>query len=132
MVEALRDGVQINSLEHFLNIDDFSILRYKEETNDEKAKRIILTLRQVGKEYDFNFDVETSDKIVCSELVYISCTSINWQTDKLLGRHTISPDNVAIKSVEERSVFSIINLIHDGKIVHANHKEFMKKLLSSI
>ena len=130
VAEALRDGVQLNTIEHFLNIDDFSTLRYIKESREEKAKRIILTLRQVGKEYDFNFDVETSDKIVCSELIYITSTTIDWKTDKLLGRHTISPDNVAIKSVGDERVFSVVNLIHDGKIIEAEKKSFMKRLLS--
>jgi len=129
IVEALRDGVQLNSLKHFLNIDDFSALRYIEESKEEKRKRIILTFRQMGKAYDFNFDVETSDKIVCSELVYITSTTINWETPKTLGRYTISPDNVAMKSVGEKKLFSIVSLIHDGEIVTEKKNSYMKKLL---
>ena len=130
IVEALRDGVQLNSLNHFLNIDDFSALRYLKESKEEKRKRIILTFRQIGKEYDFNFDVETSDKIVCSELVYITSTTLNWDTSKTLGRYTISPDNVAIKSVGDKKKFSIVCLIHDGKIITEKKNKYMKKLLS--
>ena len=129
VAEALRDGVQLNTMEHFLNIDDFAALRYIKESREEKAKRIILTLRQLGKEYDFNFDVETSDKIVCSELIYITSTTIDWKTDKLLGRHTISPDNVAIKAVGDKPDFSIVSLIHDGKIIKEHKRKFMKNLL---
>ena len=130
IAEALRDGVQLNTLKHFLNIDDFSTLRYVEESKEDKRKRIILTFRQMGKEYDFNFDVETSDKIVCSELVYITSTTIKWDTSKTLGRYTISPDNVAIKSVGDKKLFSIITLIHDGKIIKEKKSNYMKKLLN--
>ena len=129
IVEALRDGVQLNTLKHFLNIDDFSTLRYLKESKAEKRKRIILTFRQMGKEYDFNFDVETSDKIVCSELVYITSTTVKWKTSKMLGRYTISPDNVAIKSVGDKKLFSIVCLVHDGKIIAEKKTGYMKKLL---
>ena len=131
VAEALRDGVQLNTLEHFLNIDDFSTLRYSDESREEKQKRIILTFRQIGKEYDFNFDVETSDKIVCSELVYITCTTIKWDTSKTLGRYTISPDNVAVKSIGDKKLFSIVSLIHDGKIIKEKKNSYMQKLLNA-
>ena len=49
----------------------------------------------MGKTYDFNFDVETTDKLVCSELLYQSFGDVAWPTEKYLGRVTISPDNVA-------------------------------------
>ena len=51
-----------------------------------------LLLRQ--ETYDFNFDVETTDKLVCSELLYQSFGDVNWPTEPYIGRTTISPDNV--------------------------------------
>ncbi|MCM8528789.1 MAG: hypothetical protein NE327_19860, partial [Lentisphaeraceae bacterium] len=72
------------------------------------------SFRQLGKEYDFNFDVETIDKIVCSELVYQVFTDIKWPTEKALGRHTISPDNVAVKANE--GPFELVLFYHEGKL----------------
>ncbi len=60
-----------------MNIDDIAIVRERETSNKEKAKVIIRTFRQIGKEYDFNYDVETTDKIVCSQLVYLAYTDIS-------------------------------------------------------
>ena len=127
--EALRDGVQLNSVEHFLNVDDVAIMRDTQESNEDRANRIILTLRQLGKEYDFNFDIETSDKIVCSELVYATYIKVDWETEKLVGKHTISPDNVAKKTVEENARFIIPLLYHDGEEIKSNKKEKMQELL---
>jgi len=129
--EALRDGVQLNTIEHFLNIDDLGIMHYEGETLEAKRDRIILTLRQIGKEYDFEYDVETSDKIVCSELVYVTFLDIDFETEKLVGIHTISPDNVARKSVEDNATFSIPILYHDGEEVTVAKKIIMKKLLDT-
>ena len=39
--------------------------------------------------------MNTTDKIVCSELAYVSFPSLDWPTIKTLGRHSISPDQVA-------------------------------------
>jgi len=127
--EALRDGVQLNTIEHFMNIDDLAILRDHTESSEDRADRIILTLRQLGKEYDFNFDIETSDKIVCSELIYATAILIDWETEELLGRHTISPDNVAVKSIEEDSILDIALFYHDGEEIKTDKKEMMRTLI---
>jgi uncharacterized protein YycO len=126
--EALRDDVQLNTIEHFLNIDDLAIMHDNDETIEDKKYRIILTLRQLGKEYDFNFDIETSDKIVCSELVYATYF-LDWLTDDTAGINTISPDHVAYKSIEDDTQFSIPILYHDGEEITENKKEYMKQLL---
>ena len=78
IVEALRPGVELNTMDHFLEIDDMAILRpnYCEErfndgkcfTRDERLTFLKNSLQQVGKNYDFNFDANTEDVIVCSEL----------------------------------------------------------------
>ncbi len=130
VVEALRSGVQISPLSHFLNIDDLAILRNsKLDNRTVLADRILLALRQVGKEYDFNFDVETTDKIVCSELIYVVYTSITWPTDKTLGRFTISPDNVASKALEGGPL-KLIAFFHDGKFVGYQQLELMGELMT--
>ena len=127
--EALRDDVQLNTIEHFLNVDDLTIMHDTAESDEAKADRIILALRQLGKEYDFNYDIETSVKIVCSELVYVSSIMIDWETEELAGINTISPDNVARKSIEDVTVFDITLLYHDGEEITSDRKEMMKTLL---
>ena len=70
IIEALRNGVKLSTLEHFLNVDDFAILRPvfpDGAASDMKREALLLAFRQVGKQYDFNFDVNTTDKIACSE-----------------------------------------------------------------
>ena len=127
--EALRDDVQLNTIEHFLNVDDVAIMHDCTESDEAKADRIILALRQLGKEYDFNFDIETSVKIVCSELIYVTSIMIDWVTEEVVGVHTISPDNVAVKSIEDNSIFDITLLYHDGVEVTTDKKVEMQRLL---
>ncbi len=127
--EALRDGVQLNTIEHFLNIDDLAIMHDAHETLEDKKARIILTLRQLGKDYDFRFDVETSVKIVCSELIYATDILHDWPTENSAGIQTISPDNVAIKSIGDNSIFTLPLLYHDGQEIAADRKAYMSGLL---
>ncbi len=128
VIEALRPGVEMNPLKSFLNVDDLAILRNPKLSNIELANRIILALRQVGKEYDFNFNVETTDKIVCSELIYVVYTGIKWPTEKALGRFTISPDNVASKALNNGPL-QLISFYHKGILVTDNPLQVMKKLV---
>lgn len=128
IVEALRPGVSINPLSHFLNVDDLAVLRRSQHSDQEKRDVIIKALRQVGKPYDFNFDIETTDKIVCSELIYVTYTDIDWPTDKALGRYTISPTHVAEKSgLDDNAPFSVVALYLQGKPVTDNlHQSFAR------
>jgi hypothetical protein len=120
VIEALRSGVVISPLRQFLDIDDLAVLR-RPALSDETRKRVILrSFRQVGKPYDFNFDVETNDKIVCSELIYVTYTDIDWPTQKTLGRYTISPTHIAEKSNGKDTPFELVMLYLDGTLVTDN------------
>lgn len=116
IIEALRPGVQINTLRHFIDIDDIAFLRPKtceddkrvdDEkgnpkclTKDMKKRYLVEAFKQIGKDYDFNFDVNTRDRIVCSELVYRTFLDTDFETEKTMGRHTIISDQI-IPSADE-------------------------------
>ena len=133
IVEALREGVKLSSLEEFMNIDDFAILRpiFSDNVSEKEKESLLLTFRQIGKEYDFNFDVNTTDKIVCSELAYVCFPQIDWPTEKTVGRHTISPDNVA-NLCWDNVPLELITFYHDGKKV-AKEKQLilLKELMTA-
>ncbi len=138
IVEALRPGVMINTLNHFLNIDDLGVMRRSASNNLTDAQKfdyLMLAFKQVGKEYDFNFDVNTDDKIVCSELIYKVYPHDAWPTTESINRWTISPDNVVELAVEregEGYQYDIPLLYSAGLEISGDseHKrEKMKRLL---
>jgi hypothetical protein len=97
ILETDRKGTHLKTLKKFINVDELAIagiIRFSDLTMEQKTILYQNALAQLGKEYDFNFDVETSDKLVCSELLYQVFGSIHWPTDDILKRKTISPDNV--------------------------------------
>lgn len=111
ILEALREpGVTMNTLEHFMDIDDFLVLR--SESLENPGEKILMALKQFGKPYDFGFDVETENAIVCSELIYMVYDDQYWPTDRSMGRHTISPDHVAWKAID--GCLDPVVLYHDG------------------
>jgi hypothetical protein len=113
IVEALRPGVQLNTLDHFLNIDDLLVLRRRELSREDTRIALLRTFSQIGKEYDFNFDVESDKRIVCSELAFVVFANEAWPTSRVLGRASISPDQVAVKARPGGS-FDPVLLFHDG------------------
>ncbi|MDF1700794.1 MAG: YiiX/YebB-like N1pC/P60 family cysteine hydrolase [Planctomycetota bacterium] len=117
VLEALRSGVALNTLADFLNVDDVAVLRPTSLQGEQPAESLVRGFRQVGKEYDFNFDIETSGSIVCSELPYHVYPGVPWQTASQLGRFTISPDDVAAQVLGGE--FELVVLYHDGVLVDA-------------
>lgn len=97
IIETDRSGTHLKNIEKFMNVDDFAIMRLEGVTENKAYYEQVyqVAIAQLGKTYDFNFDVETTDKLVCSELLYQSFGDIAWPTEQYLGRVTISPDNVA-------------------------------------
>ena len=99
-----------------------------ELSKTQRKDYLLRAFRQVGKEYDFNFDIETDKRIVCSELAYVIFHDINWPTEKSLGRYTISPDNVAVMALKNGPL-KVIQLYKDGKKVRKNKTKIFAKLL---
>ncbi|NMG28035.1 YiiX/YebB-like N1pC/P60 family cysteine hydrolase [Aromatoleum evansii] len=130
VVEALRSGVEMNTLAHFLNVDDLALLRQDELSHAQRAEIVLQALRQVGKGYDFNFDVESTNRIVCSELVYHSYLHLDWPTERRLGRVTISPDNVAVRAVGGGPL-DVALLYRDGEEVESGRADAMARLVQA-
>jgi hypothetical protein len=130
VVEALRSGVEMNTLKQFLNIDDLAVLRQSTLSDAQRAEVVLQALRQVGKAYDFNFDVQSTDRIVCSELIYHSYVHLEWPTERRLGRVTISPDNVAVRATG-LGVLEVALLYHDGNEIAAERRVAMERLVQA-
>lgn len=127
VVEALRSGVEMNPLEQFMNIDSVGVLRKPSVNAADRSNIILQALRQVGKPYDFNFDVESKGKVYCSKLVYLTYSGIEWPTKRSLGRTTFTPDDVAAKALS--GDFQLILFYHDGKQVDAPLLQRMAELM---
>lgn len=131
VVEALRSGVEMNTLKHFLNIDSIGVLRKPDLSREARANTVIQALRQVGKPYDYNFDVESKGRVYCSKLVYLSYSGIDWPTKRSLGRTTFTPDDVAVR-VGKDGPLQLITFYHDGQRVSDTPSVRMAELMGQV
>lgn len=129
VVEALRYGVELNSLGHFLNVDDVAVLRPRILTQQQKAQAILQAMRQLGKAYDFNFDVETRDRVGCAELVYHAFGQIDWPTHRRFGRKVIVPDDVAARALNDGPL-AVVDLYSDGKRAEGDPGQALADLMA--
>ncbi|NUM58460.1 MAG: hypothetical protein HUU56_07500 [Bdellovibrionaceae bacterium] len=128
-VAKLFNGVQLNTLEHFLDIDDLLVLRNNDEYSKElKVRYIKNAVKQVGKPYDFNFDVESDQRIVCAELIFVVFDNLKWKTEKTLGRFTISPDHILEKAMPGKNFHPIL-LYKNGREVRGTLQIELLRLL---
>ena len=128
VVEALRPGVALNSLEHFLNVDDLAVLRDQRPMSVPKADAVVQALREVGKRYDFTYDLQTRDRLGCAELVYHAYGDVDWPSRRDFGRLAIAPDHIAARAVGDAPL-EIIALYVDGEQVSEGQAQVMAGLI---
>ncbi len=66
---------------------------------------------------------------MCSELAYRTFLKVDFNTTKTLGKHSISPDQVALKALQEDDFFYPVLMYFDGKPVSGN-TDYLRNLLS--
>jgi len=71
IIEAIGKGVLVNSLEHIAKVDYFAGLR-PNLPKEEIFRSILTSFTYFNRPYDFLFDFESEDAVVCSELIYKS------------------------------------------------------------
>jgi hypothetical protein len=130
VLEALRSGVRLNRFASFLNIDDLAIIRSNRLSDGQKKDYLLRAFKQVGKKYDFNFDVETDRQIVCSELAFVVYDDLDWSVSSSMGRYAVSPDQVALLALKTEDPFGPYLLYHDGrKLPPAFNRANFRRLL---
>ena len=97
VIEGQAPGIILQSLEKSTMADYVGVLRPR-LTKEEKLKAVLRAVANYGKPYDYNFDFETRDEIVCSELVYDAylpgngSKGLNFELTLTSGRKMISPN----------------------------------------
>lgn len=112
VIEAIRPGVVIQSLQKSANCDYLAVVR-PDFTKEQKFEVLRNAFKHYKKPYDMNFDFTTDNELVCSELIYKAYTPINsdiFQTEINNGRPLLPPNQMA-KQVATNSIFKTILFI---------------------
>jgi len=131
--QVRRTGLEFDSLENFINLDEMAVLRLKGQAKKSKDELKLIfeyLADQLNKSYDFSFDAMTAEKITCTEIVAFSYGPIKWPMDYILGRYSISPNNMAELSFFTGSPLqNIMYVTGDKQGTHyRNVEEFGKTL----
>lgn len=136
VIEAISDGVVFNSLEHSVHADFVAVLRPR-ATAQQKADAIARAFANEGKPYDYEFDFKTTDKLVCTELVYRSYEGIvHFELAHVMGRDTLPAVEIARKFRMERgSTAQQLDFVafldgrpSEGKAVSESEEEFCRSV----
>jgi hypothetical protein len=77
---------------------------------------------------DFNFDVESTERIVCSELVYLVYPDVPWPSSPLLGRAIVSPDHVAQMALAGGPL-DLVRFYYDGERLGDDAEQVLASLV---
>ena len=113
MVEVLRSGLQISTLDEFADGEIFLVMRPENLSRKQKRNILFNIRKQLTKAYDFNFDVESPEAITCTELVYLAYDFIDWRIRYTMERYTISPDDLVLTALKGNQ-FSFKAFVEDG------------------
>ena len=102
IIEAVSEGVVLMSAAHSLRADYVAVLRPR-LGRGQIALAIVRAFEHKGKAYDFNFDFDDREKLVCTQLVYEAYAGmIDLKTVRVMGRNTLPALEIARKYAAER------------------------------
>ena len=132
--QVRRWGLEFDTLENFMKLDEVAILRHKNilNRNEKELGRVYNNLfDQIGKKYDFGFDAMTLNEITCTEIVTLSYGDISWPNQYTFGRITITPDNMAEIPLYKNSPFQVVTYLRgqaEEKELYLNTEQYAKVL----
>ena len=135
IIEAISEGVVFTSMEHSVGEADAAAF-LRPNISDERIKEVIArAFSHAGKPYDFEFDFFSSDKLVCSEVVYRAFDGdISLPLVDVMGRKTLPPIEIVRQCVRERTKphaqFSFVAWLQSderrGRVTFGGENEFYR------
>lgn len=103
IIEALSEGIVFSTLEHSIGGGD-SVAVLRPRLPPERIREAIArTFTHYGKPYDFEFDFFSTDKIVCTELVYRAYDGdVQFPLVEVMRRKTLPAIEIVRKHAQEK------------------------------
>lgn len=127
IIEAVSEGVIHNTIEHSVGgASSVFALRPKKLMPGERAEAVAQAFFYIGRPYDFDFDFDTPNTLVCTEVVY-RCyggnsdeATLKFPLVTLMGRRTLPAHQIAIQFVEDvesgRSQYDLVVWLDHDRI----------------
>ena len=107
IMEAISEGVYHNTVDHSVGEASSVFALSPHVKPHEKAKAIAAAYFYEGREYDFNFDFETPNTLVCTEVIYrcyggnASNATLRFPIITVMGRKTLPAHELARHFVQQ-------------------------------
>jgi hypothetical protein len=102
IVEAVSEGVIFSTLEHSIGGGDAVAVLRPRLTQEQINEALGRAFSHAGKPYDFEFDFFSTDKIVCTELVFRSYDGVlRFELVDVMGRKTLPAIEIVRKFSSE-------------------------------
>jgi len=103
VLEAVPQGVRLTTLEHCLGVADNAAVLRPRVAEHQIREAIGRAFSHLGKAYDFDFDFFSTDRLVCTELVYRCYDgAVQFPLVEVMGRKTLPPTELVRKWATER------------------------------
>ncbi len=102
--ESTQKGVIYSHSYNFAEGSIFVMIRPNTITHDQDKRMLQILKAQIGKNYDFNFNIESPDMVFCTELIYLVYEQIQWKTKRIAKQYTISPDYLVLEAIENNNL----------------------------
>lgn len=97
-------GTRYSPIDEFLDGSSYIILR-PHKIPQKQENQMYLTLNKlIGTKYDYNYNINTHNSLICTELIYLIYTDYKWETNKLLLWETMPPDEIVLSSFNEEKL----------------------------
>lgn len=111
-LEATAPVAQLKSPTKALEVDALAILR-PELSAAEKRAALRRGLAAIGTPYDYGFDVDTPEALVCTELLDVAYPSLDFTVREAYGRHVIIPDDIVAQAIRGDKMRVIAYIVGD-------------------
>lgn len=128
-VEVVAPRATYSSPLKFLEGEEFLIIRPLFITDDQHAAMEGLLKAQIGKRYDFNYNVESPDRLACTELIYLVFDQVDWETVKIAERYMVPPDCL-VRTALNSGKLSVQYYIGPEKITELPERRLIEELLN--
>ncbi|MHC4923338.1 MAG: YiiX/YebB-like N1pC/P60 family cysteine hydrolase, partial [Planctomycetota bacterium] len=114
VIEAISDGVVFTSLEESIGGADAVCVLRPRLPRKQIAEAVARAISHEGKPYDFDFDFFSTDRLVCTEVVYQAYQEyVEFELPEIMGRRALPALDIVRRWAEERdSAEPTFDLIH--------------------
>lgn len=129
VAESTPNGVVFSKLDHFSASNSaYLVLRLKDISYTQSKAMENCLKKQIGKSYDFKFDIESPDRLICTELVYLVYNKIDWHSQSLFGKKIIYPDNIVETALSNPNL-RIPLFVSDSRIEYCPESKKIAELI---